>query len=349
MEETYAQIMKDLNEAIELLSGNSVQPSQILDTKPKRLVSLATAYGLRARVNLTMHKYAEAAADAQQAIANFSGSPYSMDAVSEPTFTSITDGAWMWGIAVNETDDGIAGGSIVNFPAMTCSFAHGYCDQGGAWRWASKKLYDAIPSSDVRKGWWLDENRKSVNLTEAQQAYLDAFATAVPSYGADQTANLMPYTNVKFNSYQGVLRQGLNASDIPLMRVEEMYLTLAEGQAMSGNVDGGRQTLENFVTTYRDPSYASHANSAEEVQEACWNQRRIELWGEGLAFFDIARLHKTIDRRGCAYPAAHVYVIEPGSNCLRQCIPTEEIAANKQLTSQSNNPVYAIPTPVRDN
>lgn len=354
--ETYELIMKDINEAIELLDNNPVKPTDVIDTQSKRLVSKAVAYGLRARYNLSMHKYAEAAQDAQSAIAAFDGRPYSAEEVSAPGFTSMSDPSWMWAIAISETQDGIAGGSLVNFPSMSCSFVHGYVDQGGVWKWCSKKLYDRIPSSDVRKGWWLDENRKSRNLTAAQQAYLDGFNTGTPNYGPDASLNLMPYTNVKFGPYQGVIGTALNASDVPLMRVEEMYLTLAEAQAMSGNLAGGKQTLESFIKTYRNPQYSCIANSAEAFQNECWFQRRVELWGEGLAYFDTMRLHKDIDRVGCTFPSSSVFQIKYGDPARLTLIPNDETSANKKIapysegavTANTNNKPFPQPDPVPD-
>lgn len=349
VEEVYTQIMKDINEAIDLLTKSNVDPASVISDKPKRMVSLAVAYGLRARYNLTMENWADAADDAQKAIAAFNGSPYTIQEVSKPTFTSIADHSWMWGIAIAETMDGIAGGSIVNFPAMSCSFAHGYCDQGGAWRWCNKTLYDWIPNSDVRKGWFLDENRKSRNLSAAQQAYLDEFATGTPTYDEDQSTNIMPYTNVKFDSYQSVLEQGMNASDIPLMRVEEMYLIKAEGEAMSGNTTGARETLNNFIRTYRDPSYACLASDAAGIQNEVWMHRRVELWGEGLSWFDIMRLRKNIDRQGAGFPRAWIYNVTygPGTgDVMLFTIPEDEIASNKAITAGQNNPVGKQPAPI---
>ena len=78
------------------------------------------------------------------------------------------------------------------------------------------------------------------------------------------------------------------------MRVEEMYLIKAEGEAMSGATAAAKQTLNNFVRTYRDPAYASLATDAKGIQDEIWMQRRVELWGEGLSYFDIMRLRKNL-------------------------------------------------------
>ena len=81
------------------------------------------------------------------------------------------------------------------------------------------------------------------------------------------------------------------------MRVEEMYLILAEAQAMNGDAAAGKTTLENFVKTYRDPAYVV----AGDAQEAVWIQRRIELWGEGFEYFDLMRLRKGVRRSQTAF------------------------------------------------
>ena len=79
VQQVYDQIMSDLNQAIELLAGfdNGSNKDQIDE---------AVAYGLRARANLLMQKWAEAASDAEKAIAG--GTPQSLAEVSKPTFNS---------------------------------------------------------------------------------------------------------------------------------------------------------------------------------------------------------------------------------------------------------------------
>ena len=149
---------------------------------------------------------------------------------------------------------------------------------------------------------------------------------------------------MKFAPYQNKLATTVNASDIILMRVEEMYLINAEATAMAGKPADGKAILENFVKTYRDPSYTCAATDAAGVQEAVWKQRRIEFWGEGQAYFDLLRLNKPLDRRGGGWPSEWVYnVPAPLKPFL---IPQREINANKAI--QSNNATWTKPDAVDD-
>lgn len=329
VQEVYDQVLGDLNNAISLLERSGVTRSD------KRYVSREVAYGIRARVYLTMQRWAEAAADAQTVISDSGATPYSRDAVSVPGFTELTDPSWLWGIYVAETDRVVTSG-IVNFPSHMGSLNYGYATVG-AWRKISEKLYNSIPATDVRKGWWLDENAESPNLSDP------ALAEQAVVYGCP------PYSQVKYGPYKNVPGQSVNASDIPLMRIEEMYLILAEAQAMSGSASAGASTLQDFVTTYRDPAYTCTATTATGVQDAVWQQRRIELWGEGLSWFDLMRLGKGVDRRGAGFPEAYVFNIEPTDNVLIYRIPQKEEEANPLISSEDNNPVTSRPTAVPDN
>lgn len=279
--EVYDQIMSDLNTAVTLLEKTSVGRSD------KRYVDLATAYGLRARVELVMQNWAGAAADAQKAISTTNAQPISIADASKPGFKDINEQDWMWGILIAETDRVVTSG-IVNWISHMGSLNYGYASVG-AWRRINPTLYDMINDTDARKGWWLDKSGVSANLNEEQQAYVS------------DEAGCPPYTQVKFAPYKDEIYTSTNANDVPLMRVEEMYLILAEAQAMSGDPATGKSTLENFVKTYRDPAYSTSATSAEAVQQAVYVQRRIELWGEGLAYFDMMRLRTGIIRSTTAF------------------------------------------------
>ena len=152
-----------------------------------------------------------------------------------------------------------------------------------------------------------------------------------------------PYLNCKFAPYQNVLDNDVNANDIPLMRVEEMYLILAEAQAMSGG--DGKSTLENFVRTYRDPAYTC---TASDIQNEVYRQKRIELWGEGRIWFDVMRLNRGVDRRGAGYEENCVLLIPTGDANLLWRLPQTEINGNSALTDADNNKVAPVPTAVKD-
>ena len=129
----------------------------------------------------------------------------------------------------------------------------------------------------------MNENAESPNLNGEQVAYVAE--TGIP-----------PYTQMKFGCYKDEVYTSTNANDIPLMRIEEMYLIKAEAEAMAGNPAAGKATLEAFVQTYRNPEYTCAAASAQEMQDEVWHQRRIELWGEGFSNSDTRRLNKPLVR-----------------------------------------------------
>ena len=103
----------------------------------------------------------------------------------------------------------------------------------------------------------------------------------------------LPYTNVKF----GMFTTGgtVNDEDWPFMRVEEMILTRAEGLAKSGSPAQAKAVLEDFIRTYRDPSYSADAGG-RSLEDEIWFQRRVELWGEGFSNSDTRRLNKPLVR-----------------------------------------------------
>lgn len=324
--EVYAQILADLDEAITLLENSTTVRSD------KRYVSAAVAHGIRARVRLVMQNWSGAAEDAQYAITNGGATPKSMAEVKTPTFKSLDENDWLWGIKIAETDRVVTSG-IVNWPSHMGSLCYGYASVG-AWRRVSTQLYNLINSTDARKGWFLNANGTSANLSTAQQNYLT------------NTAGAPAYTQVKFAPYQDVINQSVNANDIPLMRVDEMYLILAEAQAMGGSPSTGLATLKSYVNTYRDASYRSSASTAEEVQEAVWIQRRIELWGEGLSYFDLLRLKKGIDRRGCGFSAATTFNVSASDYITVYPIPEKEVEGNDMISDKDNNPATTTPSPV---
>lgn len=330
VQKVYDLILSDLGNAITLLTSSE---NEGIARSDKRYINLAVAYGIRARVNLAMQNWADAASDAENAISHSNASPASRTEVSVPYFWSADENDWMWGIIIAETDDVVKSG-IVNWISHVGSLNDGYAKSSGG-NQINKALYNSIPSTDVRKGWWTGADSLSNNLTKVQQDWM--FEYEYP-----------PYTEVKFAPYNNMLGTLINANDIPLMRIEEMYLIDAEALTMSGG--NGLTVLNSFVKTYRDPSYNFSSTSKEAIQQEVWRQRRIELWGEGLSWYDIMRLNKGVDRRGGGYPdETSIFNIPAGSNILLWRIPKTEINSNKGISETDNNPVEAEPDPVADN
>ena len=84
------------------------------------------------------------------------------------------------------------------------------------------------------------------------------------------------------------------------MRVEEMYFIEAEAAAHLNAVEG-KQLLETFMKNYRDPKYV--CSNSDVVEEVVF-QKRVELWGEGLTFYDVKRLNMSVTR---GYPDTNFY------------------------------------------
>ena len=281
VQEIYDQIFADLDSALVRLRGKKRSSVQYIDT--------SVVYGLRARAYLALGKYAEAAADAEKAIGKLK--PASMEDVSVPSFYSISEKNWIWGVDVKSAIT--ADYTSATSDAWIRSFSgDGYSAATGCYATINTLLYDKIPVTDVRKGWWVDENLTSPNLKSVVWGSFSGQAVA-PAFIKDVKEPFLPYTNVKFGVEAGVGSTS-NESDWPLMRVEEMILIQAEGYLKSGNEGKAKEILGNFVKTYRDPSYDVNAfsNLADEI----WKQRRIELWGEGFFTFDANRLQKPIVR-----------------------------------------------------
>lgn len=343
VEKVYEFIMNDLDEAISLLTTERSDKDQI---------NINVAYGLRARANLLMQNWKAAADDADKAMAGYT--PYSRAQVSVPSFNSSSSSSWIWANIVTETNDIVQSG-LLNFPSHMCSFTGNGYAPGYAGRYINSKLYDKISDTDVRKGWWaLGDLVYDPKKPETVIGY--DFTKKTPHVDwswkinyqgkdyniADWLGWQAPYLNVKFGPYQNSYNNATNACDFPLMRVEEMILIKAEGLAMSGDANG-KTVLENFVKTYRDPSYVCMASTPEALQDEIWYQRRIELWGEGFSFFDIMRLKKPLDRTGANFPSVCAFNLPSESQIFLWLIPEDEISNNKGISKEDNNPVVAVP------
>lgn len=288
VKDVYDLVITDLTEAIEVLD----EAGDFRTNKSK--IDGHVAHGLRARAYLTMGKYDEAYADAEAAAKGYT--PATIEEVSKPSFKDITEHNWIWGYDMTP-----AVAAIEVYATSTSwmrSFsADGYGPATGTYLCCNKLLYDKIPETDVRKGWWVNEDLESPLLEGLSwSAPTGEVATGqdLPWLEiTDVKLKYLPYTNVKFGCYS--VATTTNEEDFPLMRVEEMILIQAECLANTNKIGNAAELLSSFLTTYRDPSYAYDA-TARNFADEVWFQRRVELWGEGFFVPDARRLNKPIVR-----------------------------------------------------
>ena len=279
--EVYELIISDLDYAIENLEG-------YVRTDKSR-IDIQTAYGLRARAYLNMQEWALAAADAAKAAEGYA--PASMEEVAKPFLYSISEHNWIWGYDM--TSDIAMQSPYATSSAWIRSFSgDGYSAGTQVYSCINNLLYEKIPESDVRKGWWVDASLQSPLLEYVTWDGVSGNAVAGLMIDNVKMA-FLPYTNVKFgmNTVGGTL----NDDDWPFMRVEEMILIQIEGLAKSGSPAQAKAMLEDFIRTYRDPAYSADA-SGRSLEDEIWFQRRVELWGEGFSNNDTRRLNKPLVR-----------------------------------------------------
>lgn len=285
--EIYDQIIKDLTDAVTILSADGM-PART----SKARIDASVALALRARAYLMMAEYEKALADATEAAKGYE--PATLEEVSHPSFYNINDHNWIWGYDMAATS------AQIN-PYCTCtSWMSSFCGNGygpatQCYLYCNNLLYDKIPASDVRKGWWVDDELHSPlleGLSWTDPEGNTAKGQEIAHLEYEDKAEFLPYSNVKFGAYQ--IGTTLNEEDFPFIRVEEMILIQAECEAALGNAPKAESILVDFVKKNRDPEYA--IDRSKTLMDEIWFQRRIELWGEGFFVPDARRLNKPIVR-----------------------------------------------------
>lgn len=341
VKEVYDLVLADLQEGIDLL-----EKAQAAGVTPanKSQFSLAAAYGLRARVRLVTTDWAGCAADAQKCIdlAAAEGCvPTDIEASSKPAFCDSNEPNWLLGCVIS-ADLSYTGGVTTITSFLSSWSSNGYTGGAGDYQTINKKLYNIISNTDSRKNWFC--NGSAIPPSGLPQDYKDYISSG-------KCQPMLPYSNVKFGcgdpaTLKNAAGSTWGANDYPILRIEEVYLTLAEAQAHQ-SMGTATATLNTFVQTYRDPEYKAQASNVEEFTDECWNQRRIELWGEGMAWYDIMRLKKNIDRRGTGIDPQWVFAFPHTEMCMIYEIVYSEANSNPLIGDTNNGAIN--PTPVPDN
>ncbi len=275
-------LLADLTRAEELFqSTNSVRESKVFP-------DLAVVYGLMARVYMWDENYPKAAEYARKAINT--GAAYRPLNETEwfdknNGFNSSNFASWMWAIQYESNDDATTTGQSSNWGSfMIAESDLGYSGQYTTNMLIDAALYSSIDNADWRKLSWKAPAGSELSGQE-------------PLISPAKGASLLEYAGIKFRPGQGVTDQRATtfAVAVPLMRIEEMYLIEAEATAHS-NAGQGKQLLENFMKTYRYPTYTCISNDQQGVIDECFKQKRIEFWGENVIFYDYKRLNKSVTR-----------------------------------------------------
>lgn len=259
--------------------------------------------GLLARYYLEYGHYDQAIAMAEQA--QTAGTLMNEEQIFDG-FDEISNPGWIWGADITPETTAI----YASYFSHIANLNPGYAGILGVYKNIDRRLYDAIPATDARKDWFVG-------------------ADQVEDYGLPQ------YANVKF------VDDTFFEGDLVYMRVAEMILIEAEAKALSGDDEGAAQALYELVSE-RDPSYTLSTSTGDELLEEIRTHRRIELWGEGFAFFDMKRWDLPLVRNyeGTNHAGwASQHNFPAGSPKFILQIPISEINNNEEIGPGDQNPL----------
>lgn len=271
VEEAYTLINKDLAEAMTLLKP-------LTDSGKKNDIRYATACGLAARVALVQSNWAKAKEYAAEVISKSGATLQSGNALNDG-FNDWSATEWIW--AYKQASD-------QNF--YFASYGAGYSanmegNGNASLRFAvNRDLYDEMGPQDARRSWWVCLDLKDPIPSYASSAYFRGGATLA-------TANWeITGQSVKMRTV------GAKDSrmDYVLMRLAEMYYIKAEAEARLGDASTALQTLKTVMLT-RDAAYTYNRTDDDLINEIIRN-KRLDMWFEGLAFFEMKRLKRVPNR-----------------------------------------------------
>lgn len=275
----------------------AVADLQGFNRSTKDKINQSVAQGILAEVYLEMGKYADAAAMAHAAKQNYPVIPQSQYLSGFYDLTTVDD--VMWGATITSDNTTFVASFFSHFDNTNTS---GYAGGLALYKGIDKRLYDAIPTTDYRK--------KAFVAPGGNASYPD----------------LPAYANLKF------IDPTVDAGDYVYMRAAEMYYIEAEALAKSGNEAQARQVLYD-ITSKRDSGYKLSTNTGSALINEIILQKRIEMWGEGCAWFDMKRLGVSLDRAysGTNHPSFGQIKKAAGSSAFLFQIPQAEIDTNPNI------------------
>ncbi len=298
LKETYDQIYKDLDDAIALYSSSTRKRDNNF------VPDINVAYATYARAALNRQDYASAANYAAKAR---NGYPLMNVSDYKAGFANPTS-EWIWS-SYGSSDETLFYFSYFSYIAYnsSASAVRSYP------KCISKELYQKIPSTDIRKGLFLDPTGYSYTLSSGKAG--TALSAHARELYPDLNSGASPYAYMQFkikaNDQPGV-------GNLNHFRSSEMYLIEAEAKYFLSDESGARQLLEELTkSSGRDPQYSCSKTGADLLTEIK-QYRALELWGEGFDWFDMKRWGDSISRKstdnGGNYPASLAVTIAPADN-----------------------------------
>ncbi len=270
----------------------------------KQAIDQSVAQGYLAAVYLERGDWAQAAATAVAARSSYS--LMSIDAWLDEGFADIGNGEWMWGADIDAESSTI----FASFFSHMDNTSPGYAGALGVYKLIDVDLYSQIPDSDLRKT-----------------------AFVHPVDGNPTYPELPAYANTKFRDAT------FFEADYVYMRAAEMYLVEAEARARMGDASAADVLFE--LVSNRDPGYVKSTSMGDALVDEIYLQRRIELWGEGHAWFDLKRLKKPLvrDYDGTNHASFGLFNEVAEGNMFRFQLPEDEINANDAISESDQNPL----------
>jgi len=300
VQDVYDVIIPDLELAKTLLDGYSRANKQEIDQ--------SVVQGFLANVYLETGNWQQSADNAAAARSGYSlmpGAQYATDG-----WDDINNVEWMWGADI----DNLTSTTFISFFSHFDSTAGGYggIGFGFGFKMIDARLYDQIPATDLRRDAWIDPVAGNPNFP-ASDGYLG-------------------YANVKF------IDETFFEGDYSYMRSAEMWLIEAEAKARLNDATATDVLFE--LVSNRDPGYVKSTNTGMDLVEEIYLQRRIELWGEGVSWFDLKRLNKPMNRTGVGsnHRSFGLVDIEAGGDFFKMQIPEGELNSNPNINVGDQNP-----------
>lgn len=297
----FEAIEQDITTAIEVLDG--------YERPNKNYIDKSVAQGIAARYYLLAQNWEKAAEMAKAARTDY---PV-MSGTAETNgirdgFMDVNNTEWMWGFDhTPETQT-----TYASFFSHMSNLAPGYSGLAYTGRGIDVRLYAKMTDTDYRKIYWYNDAEGNTQATVARETAGSVLPLAILKHGWDGTWTM----------------------DYLYMRGAEMVLTEAEALVRQGQNEAAATVLSELMAQ-RDPSWNKTMVTLDDV----YTQRRLELIGEGFAYYDLKRMNLGINRdyEGSNHMAGVKLEVPAGDIRWTFQIPQKELQENTYISDEEQN------------